>query len=172
MTASGGVPSWQSTVAVAPAPETYDDLWQLAEHILAKVVEVYARNLIALPDRQYISVATPAQDCEQVTVAFQQAYIGPPGDEASTPQQCESPRSAVYQVVVTRCVPVADERTGQPPAPEVLSASARELMQDAWLLLQSSKDLDDYLGLIATVESQDAEGGLASTMLTVTLGVS
>ena len=151
--------------------DSLDDLWQLADHILSKTVEVYARNGVPLPPRQYISVASPAQDCEQVTVSWQQAYIGPPGDEASMPQRCESPRSAVYQVVVTRCVPVADDR-GEAPPPEVLSESARVLMQDAWLLLQSSREMDDYLGIIATVEGTDAQGGLQSTVLNLTLGVS
>ncbi len=169
MTASGGPAVWQQPTA-APAACTLDDLWQLAEQILAKVNEIFARCGVSLPARQYIALATPAQDCEQVTVSWQQSYIGPPGDEASRPQQCESPRSAVFQVVITRCIPTVDDRNRMPKTDD-LNQSARMLMQDAWLLLQSVNDMDDYLGVIATTEAGEAQGGLQSIILTLTLGV-
>jgi hypothetical protein len=171
MTASGGPVTYVPTPTfAAPAACSLDDLWRLAEKLLAKVGEVFARCGVPLPDRQYIALASPAQDCEQVTVSFQQAYIGPPGDEAALPQRCESPRSAVFQVVITRCVPVVDDR-GRAPTVAALTNAAQVLMQDAWLLLQSSNEMDDYLGIIATVEATDAEGGLQSVVMTLTLGV-
>lgn len=164
MTASGRADTYPT------ATNDIDDLWKLAGEILAKVVLVYAREGIDLPERQYIALATPAQDCEQVTVAWQQAYIGPPGDEASTPQQCESPRSAVFQVVITRCIPVVDDRN-RAPVPADISKASAVLMRDAWLLLTSIKEVDDFLGVIATVEAGEAQGGLQSVIMTLTLAV-
>jgi hypothetical protein len=173
---NGGYP--QVMTASGPAlPSSYGavtsdmhDLTKLATNILAKVVEVYERNGIALPDRRYIALASPAQDCEQVTVSFQQLYIGPPGDEASAPQKCESPRSAVFEIVITRCIPVVDDRN-RPPQPADISAASAVLMRDAWLLLDSVKEMDDYLGVIATVEAGEAQGGLQSVVMTLTLAV-
>jgi hypothetical protein len=172
MTATGAPPIYRATGnGTQTFTNDFDDLWKLAEKILATVVAIYARNGIDLPERRYIALATPAQDCEQVTVSWQQAYIGPPGDEASTPQRCEAPRSAVYQVVITRCIPVVDDRN-RAPAPKDISEASAVLMRDAWLLLDSVKETDDYLGVIATVEAGEAQGGLQSVMLTLTLGVS
>ena len=171
MTASGQPMAFAPTaVPTNPASCSVDDLWQLAVHILNKVVETYAQCSVSLPSRQYIALSTPAQDCEQVTVAWQQSYIGPPGDEANAPQRCESPRSAVFQVVVTRCIPVADDR-GRAPTPLAITEASKTLMGDAWLLLSSVKGWDDYLGVIATVEASEAQGGLQSVVLTLTLGV-
>lgn len=166
MTASG--PAMPSSYGAVQSDMT--DLIELAQSILVKVVEVYERNGIPLPDRRYIALASPAQDCEQVTVAFQQLYIGPPGDEASTPQRCESPRSAVFEVVITRCIPVVDDRN-RAPQPADISAASAVLMRDAWLLLDSVKEMDDYLGVIATVEASEAQGGLQSVVMTLTLAV-
>jgi hypothetical protein len=170
MTASGP----ERTPRFSPSPgaivTSYTDLAELAARILAKVVEVYARNGIDLPDRRYIALGTPAQDCEQVTVAFQQLYIGPPGDEASQPQRCEAPRSAVFEVTITRCIPVVDDRN-RAPQPADISAASAVLMRDAWLLLDSVPDMDDYLGVIATVEASEAQGGLQSVVMTLTLAV-
>jgi hypothetical protein len=166
MTASG--PAMPSTYATALDPMT--DLIELAASILAKVVEIYARQGIDLPERRYIALATPAQDCEQVTVAWQQMYIGPPGDEASVPQRCESPRSAVFEITITRCIPVVDDRN-RAPEPKDISAASAVLMRDAWLLLDSVKAMDDYLGVIATVEASEAQGGLQSVVMTLTLAV-
>ena len=138
MTASG--PALPSSYGAVPGD--MNDVVTLAASILAKVVEVYERNGISLPDRRYIALASPAQDCEQVTVAFQQLYIGPPGDEASAPQRCESPRSAVFEIVITRCIPVVDDRN-RAPQPAEISAASAVLMRDAWLLLDSVKEMDD-----------------------------
>lgn len=170
MTASGTPVVWATPAAPVPAMCSLDDLWQLAVRLLAKVGEIFAQCGVPLPDRQYIALASPAQDCEQVTVAWQQSYIGPPGDEASAPQRCESPRSAVFQVVITRCIPVADDRNRAPKV-DALTESSKALMQDAWLLLTSVNAMDDYLGVIATVEAGEAQGGLQSVILTLTLGV-
>jgi hypothetical protein len=151
-------------------PPAVDDIWNLSVRLLEQVRQIYARVGIALPSRQYVTLGTPAQDCEQVTVAFQQTYIGPPGDEASTPQRCDGPRSAVFQITITRCVPTVDAKN-RVPTPEQMEPSTQALMQDAWLLLSTSQELDDYLGVIATVEATDPAGGLQSIVMTLTLGV-
>lgn len=152
------------------APDTHDDLYDLAVFILAKIQEIFAREGVDLPDRQYVTSGQPAQDCEQVTVAFQQMYIGPPGDEASAPQRCDGPRSATFQIAITRCISVGDKR-GNPPTAAQLQADARRLMRDATILMNSVNELDDYLGVIVTLEATDPEGGMQSVVMSVTLGV-
>jgi len=174
---NGGYP--QVMTASGPAmPSSYggtvtndiNDLAEMAKHILEKVVETYQINGISLPDRQYVALANPAQDCEQLTVAWQSMYLGPPGDEASGPQRCESPRSAVFEVVVTRCVPVADDRN-RAPEPAAISAASAVLMRDACLLMDSIKGMDDFLGVTATVAGSEAQGGLQSVTLTLAIGL-
>jgi hypothetical protein len=153
-------------------PSDIDDLAQLADALLAKVQEVFGQVGIALPGRQYVTLGTPAQDCEQVTVAWQNAYAGLPGQEMNDAQRCDAPRSAVFIITITRCVPVADGAgSTRPPKASDLTISAHELYHDAWLLLISAQSMDDYLGIIANVEAGDAQGGLQSVALSVTLGV-
>ena len=147
-----------------------DDLYDLGVHILTTIQNIFAREGQPLPDRQYVTVGAPAQDCEQVTVAFQQVYIGPPGDEASLPQKCDGPRSATYQIVITRCITVESKR-GVAPTPVQMQGDARVLMRDAWILMTCIGEVDDYLGVIVTVEVTDADGGMQSVVMNLTLGV-
>jgi len=152
-----------------PASEN-DTLYDLGLHILTSIQEIFAREGVALPVRQFVTAGMPAQDCEQVTVAFQQTYIGPPGDEASLPQRCDGPRSASYQIAITRCITTVDSRNNV-PTPQQIQKDAQTLMRDAWILMTCIKEVDDYLGVIVTLEASDAQGGLQSTMMTLTLGV-
>lgn len=170
MSTTWAMPSTASGSMVQPSD--VDDLANLADALLAKVQEVFGQTGIALPPRQYVTLGTPAQDCEQVTVAWQNAYAGLPGQEINDAQRCDAPRSAVFIITITRCVPVADGAKAQrPPTPGALTASAHQLYHDAWLLLISAQSMDDYLGIIANVEAGDAQGGLQSVALSVTLGV-
>lgn len=153
-------------------PSDVDDLAQLADKLLAKVQEIFGQVGIALPGRQYVTLGSPAQDCEQLTVSWQNAYAGLPGQEMSEAQRCDAPRSAVFIITITRCVPVSDGAGGsRPPKTSDLITSAHGLYHDAWLLLISAQSMDDYLGIIANVEAGDAQGGLQSVALSVTLGV-
>ena len=129
-----------------------------------------------LPERRYWTMGTPVDDCEQVVVSFVQMYIGPPGDEATSPQRCNSPRTAVMQVAITRCIPVVTAR-GHAPSPTDIQAASERLAWDAYFLLEVSLDLDTWsdvfpgLGIIATVEVGEAQGGFQSTIMSVTTAI-
>lgn len=56
-------------------------LVNLAQAIFDGVVAGYAQNGATLPSRRYVTLGTPANDCEQMVVAWQQIYLGTPGDE-------------------------------------------------------------------------------------------
>jgi hypothetical protein len=88
-------------------------LSQLMTDVLTAIENTYLSAGVSLPDRRYWLMGEPVVDCEQLTVGFIQAYIGPPGDEASTPQNCDAVKTAVLQVQVWRCVPVAGPKGKQ-----------------------------------------------------------
>lgn len=148
----------------------------LLDGILERVVAGYAQAGVDLPGRQYWTMQLPAADCEQLVVSFVQAFVGPPGDEAQTPQRCHSPRSAVVDVQITRCVPGIQAR-GRAPSPEQITEGARALGIDAWLLLDISANMDQWdpvgpgMGVIATVDVGEPQGGMQSVTLHMTLAI-
>ena len=92
------------------APSTEDrSIVTLGRDILAGVVAGYKQRGLTLPDRQYLTLGTPVNDCEQLVVSWQQAYLGTPGDEASLPQRCEAVKTAVFTVQICRKMPVVSE---------------------------------------------------------------
>lgn len=151
-------------------------LSDLLDGIVERVIAGYEAAGVSLPDRRYWTMQTPAADCEQMVVSFIQAYIGPVGDEAATPQRCESPRSAVCDVQVSRCAPGLQAR-GRAPTPEQIQTAAVALAIDAWLLLDISGTFDqwDYagpgMGVIATVDVGEPAGGYQAVTLHCTLAI-
>lgn len=143
---------------------------------LERVVAAFDAAGITLPERRYWAIGQTAWDCEQVVVSFQQAYIGPPGDEAATPQRCDGTKSAAISVQVVRCTPTAGPR-GKAPSGEQLQTAAEQMAIDAYVLLDVARDLDqwapDYpsLGVIATVEASDPQGGYQAATLNVTSAI-
>ena len=129
-----------------------------------------------LPTRRYWTMGDPVADCEQVVVSFVQMYVGPPGDEATAPQRCNSPRTAVLQISITRCIPTVTVR-GHAPSPYDIQTGSERLAWDAYFLLEVSLDLDTWsevfpgLGIIATVEVGEAQGGFQSTIMSVTTAI-
>jgi hypothetical protein len=148
----------------------------LLDGIVERVIAGYDAAGVSLPDRRYWTMQAPAWDCEQMVVSFVQAYVGPVGDEAATPQRCESPRSAVCDVQVVRCIPGLQPR-GKAPTVEQIESAARALGIDAWLLLDISADFDMWenfgpgMGVIATVDVGEPEGGFQAVTLHVTLAI-
>lgn len=149
---------------------------QLLDSILTAIENTYQSAGVPLPERRYWLMGEPVVDCEQVTVGFIQAYIGPPGDEASTPQRCDAVKTAVLQVQVWRCVPVAGPKGRQPTAQTIQMASVA-LAVDAYLLLDSARELEQWdlvgpgLGVIATVETIAPSGGYEGVMLNLTTAI-
>jgi hypothetical protein len=148
----------------------------LLDGIVERVVAGYEQAGVDLPERRYWTMQLPAQDCEQMVVAFVQAYVGPVGDEAATPQRCQSPRTAVCDVQVTRCIPGLQAR-GRAPSSEQIENAARALGIDAWLLLDLSASMDQWdvagpgMGVIATVDVGEPEGGYQTVTLHLTLAI-
>ena len=153
------------------------DLVELMNGVLTRVVAIYESYGVPVPKRRYWTMVTPAIDCEQLVVSFTQMYLGPPGDEASTPQRCNQPRSAVLEIMVTRPTPVVGQSGQVPSADKILKASEITAV-DAWILMQSINLLDQWdddgiygPGVIATVSSGEISGGFQSVTMQITMAV-
>ena len=148
----------------------------LLGNVLTAVESTYLNAGVDLPERRYWLMGEPVVDCEQLTVGFIQAFLGPPGDEASAPQRCDAIKSAVLQVQVWRCVPTTGPKGKQPTAFAIQSA-AMPLALDAYLLLDSARELEQWdvmgpgLGVIATVEVIPTQGGYEGIMLNLTTAI-
>lgn len=153
------------------------DLRDLLQGVLDRVVASFTSYGMPLPLRRYWTMGTPASDCEQVVVTFVQMYLGLPGDEASQPQRCNQPRSAIVSVSVTRSIPVVGSN-GKPPLAQSIQKESEVSAVDAWILMQSVSVMDQWdssgvlgPGVIATVESTEPSGGLQTINLQLTLTV-
>lgn len=145
--------------------------------ILDRVNENFSKYSMPLPSRQYWTMGQPALDCEQVVVSFIQMYLGSPGDEATAPRRGQDPRSATINVSVSRKIPVVGTN-GRPPAAEAIQEASEIAAYDSWILLDiAANHLDVWvetglgLGIIATVEVRDPDGGIQTTVLTLTAAV-
>lgn len=148
----------------------------MLQGVLDQVVAQYEAIPLPLPDRRYWTLQQPAADCEQVVVSFMQAYIGPPGDEASTPQRCNSPRSAALQVQVIRCIPTMGPK-GKAPSAQQIQDGSEQLAMDAYVLLDIAGELEQWdpigfgLGVIATVSADEPMGGYQAVTLNITMAI-
>jgi hypothetical protein len=160
---------------------TVDDgaknLAALMQGVLDSVISTYASYTMPLPGRRYWTLGQPSVDCEQVVVSMLQMYIGSPGDEATQPRRCNDPRSATLIVSVSREVPVVGP-SGKAPSADDIQAFSEISAYDAWILLDSSRALDQWatggsfgLGVIATVETNAPEGGFQTVVMTITVAV-
>ncbi len=157
-----------------------EDAKALAEYlqqILDKTVNIFDSYSLPLPDRRYWTMADPVVDCEQLVVSFIQMYIGAPGDEATMPRRCMDPRTATVHIQIARQVPVVGP-SGSAPSAAVIQENSQLQAYDAWAMIQSAAELDAWetsggfgLGVIATVETSEPEGGYQSTTLTITSAV-
>lgn len=153
---------------------TADDLSlvTLSQTLLDGVIDGYATRGIALPTRQYYTVGTPANDCEQLVVAWQQSYLGVPGDEASEPKQCRAdPRTAVFAVQICREVPVVND-SGKPPTAAAIQARSDVLLLDAYVLLEIVASIDPFgIGVITTADVVEVSGGLGCIQVQTVLAI-
>lgn len=152
------------------------DLKELLEGVLERVVSIFESYNVPLPSRQYWTMGPPAIDCEQLVVSFIQMYLGAPGDQASTPQRCTMPRSAVMTISLAREVPTVGQN-GRPPEASKIQTYAEISAVDAWVLMQSINLLDMWeeggfgVGVIATVDSPSSEGGFQVVNMQITMAV-
>ena len=152
------------------------NLRDMMQGVLERVQSVFQSYNVELPVRRYWTMGIPAIDCEQLVVYFQQMYLGTPGAQVGEPQRCHVPRSATITVSIARSIPIVGQN-GRPPAPERIEAASEVLAIDSWVLMESINLLDQWdnvgygVGVIATLEVAEAEGGYQTTSLTVTMGV-
>lgn len=154
-------------------------LVNLMNTILERVVQGFTDAGVDLPERRFIITGTPAADCEQIAVIFRQGYIGPPGDEASEPQRCNSPRTAQIDIQIIRKIPTLVGPKSRPPEVDAIEAAARLQLIDAWTLLDISCSLDTWdeivpgrgLGVIATVDVGEPQGAMQGTTLHLTVAI-
>lgn len=148
----------------------------MLDRALEKVEAVFQSYNVPLPERRYWTIGAPAIDCEQLVVSFVQAYLGTPGDEASTPQRCQMPRSAVISISVAREIPTVGQG-GRPPSGQTIEEASYISAVDAWVLLESLNQFDQWdevgsgMGVIATVEGTTPAGGFQVTTMQLTMVV-
>jgi hypothetical protein len=164
-------------INTATVDDAAKNLAALMQGVLDSVISTYASYTMPLPGRRYWTLGEPSVDCEQVVVSLLQMYIGSPGDEATEPRRCNDPRSATLIVSVSREVPVVGVN-GRPPAADDIQTFSEISAYDAWILLDSSRALDQWatggsfgLGVIATVETNAPEGGFQTVTMTITVAV-
>lgn len=144
--------------------------------VLERVEAVFQSYNVELPKRRYWSMGQPAIDCGQIVVFFQQMYLGPPGAEVGDPQRCHVPRSATIGITIARETPIVGQN-GRPPSPEKIQAASEMLAIDAWVLMESINQLDQWddtgygIGVIATLDTTAPEGGFQTTNMTITMAV-
>jgi hypothetical protein len=151
------------------------NLKDMMDGILERVETVFQSYNVPLPQRRYWTMGTPAIDCDQVVVSFNQMYLGSPGDQVSSPQRCNVPRTAIVTISIAREVPTVG-MNGRPPTGEKIQQGAALSAVDAWVLMSSMKSFDMWdgifgLGIMATVEAGDMEGGFQIVSMELTLAV-
>jgi hypothetical protein len=152
------------------------NLRDMMEGVLGRVQNVFQSYNVELPARQYWTMGQPAVDCEQLVVYFQQLYLGPPGAQVGEPQRCHVPRSATITISIARATPIVSQN-GRPPAPDKIEAASEVLAIDAWVLMESVNQLDQWddagygVGVIATLEVTAPEGGFQTTDMVLTMAV-
>ena len=146
------------------------------DKVLAKVVETYEEYNVYLPSRQFWTMGEPAIDCEQLCVSFIQMYLGLPGDQASQPQRCTQPRTAVLSISVSRQIPVVGNN-GKAPTGEKIQEGSEIAAVDCYLFMELIRRLDQWeeneygMGVIATVEAGNPEGGFETVRMQVSMVV-
>jgi hypothetical protein len=149
---------------------------ELLDGVLQRVVSTFNSYNVPLPTRQYWTVGQQAIDCEQLTVTLVQIYLGAPGDEASSPQRCNQPRTAVMTVSLSREIPVVGQN-GRPPSADKLEQAAQISAIDGYILMLSLNILDMWepggfgVGVIATVDYPAPEGGFQTVNMQLTMAV-
>lgn len=156
--------------------EDATNLRDMMDGIVERVETIFQSYNVNLPNRRYWTIGQPAIDCEQVVVSFIQMYLGAPGDEASSPQRCNVPRSAVVTISIARAVPIVGPN-GRPPSPEKIQEAASVSAIDAWVLMDAVRLFDMWdgsgygVGVIATVDITPPEGGFQTVNMNLTLAV-
>lgn len=151
-------------------------LKSMMDGILEKVCTVFQSYNVQLPARRYWTLGSPAIDCDQLVVSFNGMYLGPPGAQVGEPQRCNMPRTATVTITIARNVPVVGQN-GRPPSAEKIEQASYASAIDAWVLMESLNLFDQWddgsygLGVVATVDVSEPEGGFQIVNMDLTLAV-
>jgi hypothetical protein len=163
-------------VDVTNVSEDVTNIVDFLDEVLQRIVNTLESFNIPVPARQYWTVGQPAIDCEQLVVSLVQIYLGPPGDQASSPQRCTQPRTAVMTVVLSREIPTVGQN-GRAPSADKINAAAKISAIDAYALMRVINEFDVWepggygVGVIATADIADPEGGFQSVNLQLTMAI-
>lgn len=163
-------------VDISAVSEDVTNIVDFMDNVLQRVIDTFESANVPLPARQYWTVGQSAIDCEQLVVTLIQIYLGPPGDQASSPQRCNMPRTAVMAVTLAREIPTVGQN-GRPPSAEKISQAARISAIDAYTLMQSINLLDVWEeggfgpGVIATADIPEPQGGFQLVNLQITMAI-
>lgn len=152
-------------------------LKDLMEAVVNRLVDRFEYHNVPLPTKQYWKVGAPVIDCEQLVLAVDQIYIGLPGQEATLPMRCNSPRSVVFRAFLARQIPLPDNRGNEPSA--AIQQQASEISAvDMWVLLDAVANLDGWdfvgafgMGVIANVTVEEPQGGFQVVTATFTMAI-
>lgn len=152
-------------------------LKNLMDGVLEQLVARFNYHNVPLPSKQYWKFGPAVLDCEQLVLSVAQVYLGLPGDPIAQPVRCPSPRSVVFNAVLTRCVPEPDARGNEPPAAKQ-QEWANISAVDAWTLLDAVAVLDQWddigaygLGVACTVDVPEPLGGYQAVVATFTVAI-
>lgn len=165
-----------ATISVVDVQSEALNLKNMMDNVLERVEAVFLSYNVPLPSRRYWTMGQPTIDCEQLVVSFIQMYLGAPGDQASTPQRCEMPRTAVLVVSVARPIPTVGQN-GRAPSDDKIQEGSYISAVDAWVLMESMKSLDPWdetslgMGVIATVDSPQTDGGFSVVNMQISMVV-
>lgn len=113
-----------------------------ATQILSQLVTRLAALGLDVPDRRYvhagqIAIDFAGKDCaDELVVAWADAYQGTPEGEIRAPIGGGAPSTALFQILLTRCVPTMDANTLAPSASDLNDAGV-QIMTDAFTLLRA-----------------------------------
>lgn len=163
-------------VDISQVSEDVTNIVDFMDNVLQRVVDTFESANVPLPARQYWTVGQTAIDCSQLVVTLVQIYLGPPGDQASAPQRCTMPRTAVLTVTVAREIPVVGQN-GRPPSAEKITEGSKISAIDAYVLMRALNALDVWepggygVGVIATADITPPEGGFQVVNMQLTMAI-
>lgn len=142
--------------------------------VLDRVRSVFQSYNVNLPARQYWTVGTPVIDCEQAVVSFIQMYLGAPTRLSN--RNVATSSSAVLSISIARQIPIVGQN-GRPPSPAAIERASETTAIDAYVLMDCVREFDMWdttgygLGVIATVDVGEAQGGFQTVNMQLTMAV-
>lgn len=151
-------------------------LADLADQLLAAIVDAADDLSIDLPDRQVIADGAVAWDCPLVAVALPTITRGTVGQDVAHRNRPSDAYVAEYRLWVLRAVPTPKD-DGTPPSAAKVTAAGKTLMDDGYMLTVGMRPHLAAIGercsslAVMTTSARGPEGGLAGWESAVRIGV-